>query len=281
MSNSQTRQRHDAVRVIHDIVTALRAIAAGRIQGAQRALAAAHRYEEVVLRALGGLLTQYPDLAWPDGAGQTLLIVFTSEQPLCGTFNQEVVAFAEEHWRALAAAGPTELVVVGQRGVRQFAAHGITVAHAETAATGLAGLPELVKRLAPRIDHGYATRQLREVRVIYNRYRSVSEKIPTEAVILPPDPAVLKSESRCRRHHYLSNPELLAGLIGEYAFIRLFRIAADSFASEQASRLTAMDAASRNTEQMLDDLAALERRERQDLVTRQVLELLSTRFTVD
>ena len=71
---------------------------------------------------------------------------------------------------------------------------------------------------------------------------------------------------------------LLAGLISQYAFISLYRIAADSFASEQASRLVAMDGATRNTEKMLESLLDLERRERQGEITRQVLELIAARI---
>ena len=75
----------------------------------------------------------------------------------------------------------------------------------------------------------------------------------------------------------LSDSVLLAGLMSQYAFIRLYRIAADSFASEQASRLTAMDGAMRNTEKILQALVDLERRERQNEVTREVLELVASR----
>ena len=74
---------------------------------------------------------------------------------------------------------------------------------------------------------------------------------------------------------------LLAGLVSEYAFISLYRVAADSFASEQASRLVAMDGATRNTERMLQSLVDLERRERQGEITRQVLELIAARFAVE
>ena len=73
-------------------------------------------------------------------------------------------------------------------------------------------------------------------------------------------------------------PVLLAGLVSEYAFISLYRMAADSYASEQASRLVAMDGATRNTEKMLDTLRDLERRERQGQITRQVLELIAARI---
>ncbi len=82
-------------------------------------------------------------------------------------------------------------------------------------------------------------------------------------------------------YRYLSVPVLLSGLISEYAFISLYRIAADSYASEQASRLVTMDGATRNTEKMVKALLALERRERQGQITRQVLELIGARFATE
>jgi F-type H+-transporting ATPase subunit gamma len=123
------------------------------------------------------------------------------------------------------------------------------------------------------------------VRVIYNRYRSVSEQVPTEERLLPLDFSTIAPardlEERKDLDTYLTLPELEAGLISEYLFISLFRIAAESFASEQASRLVAMDGATRNTEKMLQSIVDLERRERQEEVTRQMLELISARFAAD
>ncbi len=75
--------------------------------------------------------------------------------------------------------------------------------------------------------------------------------------------------------------ELLAGLISEHALISLYQLAAESFASEQASRLVAMDAATRNTDRIAEALMELEQRERQGDITRQVLELIAARFTVE
>jgi F-type H+-transporting ATPase subunit gamma len=66
--------------------------------------------------------------------------------------------------------------------------------------------------------------------------------------------------------------------VDEYAFISLYIIAAESFTSEQASRLLAMDSSTRNTERMLQTLIDLERRERQEAITRDVLELIGARF---
>lgn len=284
MSLEQTRRRRQAVNTIHDIVTALRAIAAGRIQGAQHALAGANRYQKVILQTLASLAVDPALLPDSVSGRQTLLLVLTSEQPLCGAFNQNVLALAERRWHELRACGGVHLVIVGERGKRQLLTRRITPDTVEPAATSLQGVRDLVKRLAPRIDHYYAARGLGPVHVIYSRYQSISQQVPTEQQLLPPDLSTLScpaspEEGAC--FHYLPLPEVLAGVLGQYAFISLYRIAVESYASEQASRLIAMDGATHNTERIGKELLDLERRERQGEITRQVLELIGERFAVD
>jgi F-type H+-transporting ATPase subunit gamma len=281
MTLEQTQRRRQAVSTIHDVVGAMRAIAAGRIQGAQRALAAARRYEEVIRGGIAALGAKSAARSLPAVEDRPpLLVVLTSEQPFCGAFNQDVLALAGRRWEELRGQGRAQLLVVGQRGMRQLASRGVVPDAGEPAATSLQGLRDLVKRLARMIDGRYAARQAGALHVIYNRYKSVSEQIPTEEQILPLDLNRLEMPVGpvADYYRYLSVPVLLAGLISEYALIRLYRMAADSYASEQASRLVAMDGATRNTEKMLNALLDLERRERQGEITRQVLELIGARF---
>ena len=283
MTTENTHRRREAVETIHDVVSAMRSMAAGRIQGAQRALAAARRYEAIVSRgvtALPAALLRLPD---PPPGAKTLLVVMMSEQPLCGVFNLELLPLVVRRHAELSEAGPVELLAVGQRGVRLLAAHGVVPDDSIPAATSLPGLRDVVKRIAAHIIGQYASGKLGSARVLYNQHRSLSEHIPTEAQILPPDLSVLTSQIETpprRFHRYLDNSTLLAGSISELAFISLYRIAADSFASEQAARLVAMDGATRNTDRLLKELTELEQRERQDDITRQVLELISARFGV-
>jgi F-type H+-transporting ATPase subunit gamma len=284
MTLEQTQRKRQAVRTIHDVVGAMRAIAAGRIQGAQRALAAARRYQEVVTRALSALAAESAARSLPAVEGRPpVLLVLTSEQPLCGAFNQNVLALAERRWDELRRAGKAYLVVVGQRGVRQLAARGIVPDAFDSAATSLQGLRDLVKRLAGMMDRRYAAGEFGTLHVIYSRYRSVSEQVPTEERILPLDLSCLPAPAlpASRYYRYLPLPDLLAGLVSEYAFISLYRTATDSYAGEQASRLVAMDGATRNTEHLLNSLLDLERRERQGEITRQVLELIGARFAAE
>ena len=125
-----------------------------------------------------------PTIARP---ARRLLLVLTSEQPLCGPFNQDVLALAERRRNELRRDGEVHLVVVGQRGKRALAAHGIEPDAGESAATSLAGLRDLVKRLAALVDRRYAAGRLGALHVIYNRYQSVSEQVPTEERVLPLD----------------------------------------------------------------------------------------------
>jgi len=269
------------VDTVHNVVNAMRAIAAGRIQSAQRALQSARRYHEVVLRGLAWLLPESATIATGTDRRPNALLVMTSEQPLCGSFNPNVLALAERRWNELRQEGSGHLFVVGQRGIHQLVARGITPDGGEPAATSLEGLHDLVKRLAKLLGTRYATGELGALRVIYSRYQSISEQVPTEVQILPPDLGRLRPSGAARPHRfdrYLTPPELLAGLVDEYAFISLYLIAAESFASEQASRLVAMDSSTRNTEKMLETLIDLERRERQAEITREVLELIGARF---
>ena len=89
MNLEQTQRRRKAVGTIHDIVSAMRAIAAGRIQHAQRALSSARRFQEIVQKALVGSTKNLADLSLPNVTGRpALLIVMTSEQPFCGALTR-------------------------------------------------------------------------------------------------------------------------------------------------------------------------------------------------
>ena len=245
MSREEMKRRRAAVSAVHDIVSAMRAIAAGRIQGAQRALVSARQYHAIVMRGIAVLLAgwELPDLS-AHPSGPTALLIMTSEQPFCGAFNQNLLTLAEGRWNSLNREEQGQLMVVGQRGLRQLLAGGLVPDHGEPAATSLEGIHDLVKRLAILVGRHYASGEIRSLRVIYNRYQSISEQIPTEVQILPPDlasvgePGSAIARPFCR---YLSERDLLAGLIDEYAFISLYLLAVESYTSEQASRLVAMD----------------------------------------
>lgn len=275
MNLVEIRNRKSAVQAVRDVVSAMRATAAGKIQAAQRAMAAAREYREVVMRGLDAVEpTALLPLTQARG-GFRLIVVMMSEQPLCGGFNHAIV----EYVLSISPETRFQLVVAGQRGGRMLANRKRIPDVIERGALSLGGLRELVRRLAARIDHSYASGSLAGVDVIYNRYVSVSETHPVLVRILPLDqPSAPCSEVSNAFARYLPDPQLVAGLVSQFAYISLYHAAAESFASQQANRLVAMDAATRNTTRMVDDLTGSERRERQHEITNQILELSTSRL---
>jgi F-type H+-transporting ATPase subunit gamma len=278
----QIRRQRRSIETIHDIVHALRAVAAGRIQASQRAVVAADRYYEVVLRSLGAVpVGTAPFRSGSKRDHRLGLLVLSSEQPLCGALTQNVVELAERRRRELAAGHEVLFMVVGRRGMRQSLGRGVTPDVAEPGTTSLTGLRDLVKRLADMLAARYASGELGEVRVIYSRYVSVGEQVPTEERILPPDLSALRGAAVHEHReyaHYTSPQDLLEGLITEYVFIALYRVAAQMHTSEQAARLVAMDAATRSAERMLESIRARESHARQEQVTNGVMELIGARL---
>jgi F-type H+-transporting ATPase subunit gamma len=279
VSLQELRNHRCAVEGVRNVVSAMRATAAGRIQAAQRAMTAARQYREVVVRGLAAADPQGKLAVSGSTSDVRLLIVLMSEQPLCGGFNHAVIDRAIAAHRDSSHDSKIELVAVGQRGSRVMTARGLKPDHIEPGSTSIAGLRNLIRRLANRVDHGYAVGEFATVNVIYARYRSVSEQVPTLEQILPIEPSIIPLSHNpavfCR---YLPDPQLIAELVSQFAYISLYHAAAESYASEQASRLVAMDGATRNTDRMVDELTGLERRERQHEITRQMLELNAGRF---
>jgi F-type H+-transporting ATPase subunit gamma len=256
----------------------MRSTAAGRIQAAQRAMTAARQYRGDVLRALSAA-DPAGKFHLPPPPGNGLLIVLTSEQPLCRGFNHSVIDRAIAAHHELGRGGKLEVIAVGQRGSRVMTARGLAFDHMEPGSTSLPGLRGLVRRLAARVDHGYGSGTFATVHVVYARYRSVSEQVPTLDRVLPVDPSLLPRDLATDRYaRYVPDPQLISGLTGQYASISLHHAAAEAYASEQASRLVAMDGAANNTDRMVDDLLNHEGRERQAEITRQMLELTASRF---
>ena len=213
MTLERTQRRRQAIGTIHDLVGAMRAIAAGRIQSAQRAAASSHRYEAVVLRGIAALTTDLDCLAPRRRGRPTLLMVMTSEQPLCGSFNQDVISLADRRLRELREQGPVRLLVIGRRGAGRMATHGVALDAAEAAATSVHGLRDVVKRLAAGVDRWIAAGELGTLRAVYNRYQSISQQVPTEEQILPIDWAKIRESVPASSRAILS-PALRSAPLG-------------------------------------------------------------------
>jgi F-type H+-transporting ATPase subunit gamma len=206
-------------------------------------------------------------------------VVFGSDQGLVGQFNEVVVDYAVRSLAALPA--KPDVWAVGERVHARLADAGLPL-------MGLFPVPNSVKAIAPLVGQILVESETRrghgevaELHLFYNRPASGAVYAPVSQRLLPLD------ENWRRELAELpwptgSLPEVLGGrtltlraLIREYLFVSLFRACAESLASENASRLAAMQRAEKNIDELLEDLRGTFHRLRQSGIDEELFDVIS------
>lgn len=285
MSDSVAKLRHQigSATDLQAVVRTMRALAASSIsQYEQSVLALADYRRTVSLGLLACLRTLAPasstsEEGKPASMGAVGAIVFGSDQGLVGQFNEVIVDHALK--TLLAMPGSREVWAVGERVRARLAGAGVTVA-------GTYAVPSSVEAIAPLVDrlqldtetHPSQTAQPR-VHVFYNRPRPGALYQPVEQRLLPLD-ALWLARLLAQRWPTRNPPEVIGGtatamraLIREHLFISLFSACAESLASENASRLAAMERADKNIDELLASFRGRFHSERQSAIDEELFDV--------
>jgi F-type H+-transporting ATPase subunit gamma len=206
-------------------------------------------------------------------------VVFGSDQGLVGQFNDVVADYAIKTLGART--GNLHVWAVGERVHARLADAGVPL-------VGLFSVPNSVKAITPLVgqilvesEPRRSSGEVTELQLFYNRPTSGAVYAPVNQQLLPLD------ETWCRKLAELpwptgNLPEVMAGgtatlraLIREYLFVSLFRACAESLASENASRLAAMERADRNINELLEDLNGTFHRLRQSGIDEELFDVIS------
>ena len=266
------------------IVATMKSLSAVSIRAYERAVEALVAYRRTIDEGLQVLLQREGAAAVrPEPAGgRTLAVVFGSDHGLCGRFNQELARFVAEDLQRRGLA-PSEVVhiVAGLRVASRLDARGVTIERILTLPGSVEGLTETAQSLLVAIDAARRERGVGRVLVHHNRRGDGTTAEPHVTQLLPLDPARLEDlastawPSRRLPTFTLPPAALLSALVRQHLFIGLFQAAAESAASEHATRLTAMQAAERNIEEHLDEMNAAYRQRRQAVITEELLDVVA------
>lgn len=273
---SDLRARMRSLGELREVVGAMRSLAAVRIQQAQETLEAIREYASVVERALCDS-APYP----PPGSDATVVeqpppmtgvVAFGSEHGFVGAYNDRVLD------RALGQVdGPRDSIfVVGARAALLAKELEHPIAWTCPMASHVGGVDDVALRTAAEIANGVAEGLTRVVLVYTRSARGEASQVVAET-LLPFDVRPYAS-TRGRRPPPLSNLRpraLFDRLVEELTFAQLARAATESFASENAARLAAMDSAHENIDNKLVDLVRLEREGRQEEITTELLDIVT------
>lgn len=279
------KRRLDSARDLQAVVRTMKTLAAVSIRQYERASHALAAYNHTTALGLQVVLANRIDGAALEKrrAGAMVgVIVFGSDQGMCGQFNEHIARFALERLAEMNIAPAQRLVLaVGERAaarLQETNAHTFDSLHVPSS---VAGITPLVQELLMRVEQWQRAHAVGRVLVLYNQPLSGATYRPHQVQLLPIDLAHLPTTSATRWQSrtlplYTMPPQqLLSALIRQHLFVVLYRAAAESLASENASRLTAMQAAERNIQEWIADLTARYHRERQESITGELLDIVS------
>ena len=282
------KTRITSVKSTQKITKAMKMVAAAKLRRAQQAAEAARPYAERMESVVQSIVSKVavgpesPKLLGGTGKDQThLLIVCTSDRGLAGGFNSNIVRAARRKAEELTAAGKTVyFYLVGRKGravIQRLYPKQIVHQH-ETGhikQVAFADAQEIAKDVIDR----YLTDGIDVVHLFYARFRSALVQEPVGQQIIPVPPveaeAAKGAAAGAAVEYEPDEDEIMAALLPRNVAVQVFRAMLENAASEQGSRMTAMDNATRNAGDMINRLTIQYNRTRQAAITKELIEIIS------
>ena len=276
------RRKLDGARQLGSVVRAMKAISASSIVQYEKAVEVLGQYQHSVELGLSLCLRDEPPLTTGPGTGRdgpSGALIFGSDQGLVGRFNETISDFAVQTLRQLP--GPKTVWAVGERACAPLEAAGLTVRKRFPVPSSVAAITTLVTEIQIEIESYTAANRYTEIHVFHSSPRAAARYEATAQRLLPLDAAWYKrlrgiSWPNAQLAQLLGDRTTsLTGLIHEQLFISLYRACAESLASENASRLEAMQRAEDNIETVSGDLQQSLNRLRQSSIDEELFDVVS------
>ena len=276
--------RIGSVKSTQKITKAMKMVAAAKLRRAQEAAVAGRPYAqrlEAVMASLASKVTvsaNSPKLLAGTGKDQVhLIVVATSERGLAGAFNTNIVRAARKKAEELEGQGKTvRFYIAGKKGrvLKRFypkqIAHDQELGHIKTVAFTDAQI------VADDLIARYEAGEFDVAHLFYARFQSALVQEPTGIQIIPVALATAAAANPGTPPEYEPDEDsVLAALLPKNVTIQVFRAFLENAASEQGSRMTAMDNATRNAGDMINKLTIQYNRTRQAAITTELIEIIA------
>ncbi|WEJ99844.1 MAG: F0F1 ATP synthase subunit gamma [Candidatus Sphingomonas phytovorans] len=278
--------RIGSVKSTQKITKAMKMVAAAKLRRAQEAAVAGRPYAERLEKVMASLAAKVslsessPKLLAGTGKDQVhLLIVATSERGLAGAFNSNIVRAARRKAEELITAGKTvKIYIAGKKGrvLRRFYPKLIVADHemGHIKKVAFTDAREIADDVIARFEAG----EFDIAHLFYARFQSALVQEPVGRQIIPVAidvNAAPVADGGAAVEYEPDEESILADLLPRNVAIQIFRALLENAASEQGSRMTAMDNATRNAGDMINKLTIQYNRTRQAAITTELVEIIS------
>ncbi len=277
------RRRIVSVRKTQQITRAMRMVAAAKLRRAQMAAVAARPYADRMRSTLVEVARsqqdgQYPLLMAREPVRKLDVVVVTSDRGLAGAFNANVLRQAErliQERESLRSLEAVSLTLVGRKGVDYFRRR-----RPRQIDKVYAGLGTIVydhaATIARRLVERFLGGETDEVVLVYSEFVSTLNQSPRALELLPFRAAEDEPVKKALPFEIEPDAATVLGTLAPKAIeVEVFRVLLESQAGEHAARMTAMESATRNGEEMIGSLTLKFNRVRQAAITRELMEIIS------
>lgn len=291
-SLKELRNRIESVRATRKITKAMQLVAVARLNRVRDAVERARPYAigmEELIRLLGWRISDRdgapPLLAGTGSEHRLLCIVVTTERGLCGGLNAHIVKHIKEHLDYFIAAGrQVEILCVGRKGhVMLRPGYGDRIVDVVSLRDVKRVDFALAKRIAENALTRFAGGEFDVCCVFYSEFVSVLTQEPKSVQLIP---AVFSKEMTLEDmrdadrklaglDYEPDEMEVLGELLPRNVAVQVYRALLENAASEQGARMTAMESATRNAGDLIDKLTLQYNRNRQALITRELMEIIA------
>lgn len=283
----QLTRRINSATDLLDIVRTMKSLAAVSINRYERAVNSIDEYYRTVLLGLQAVLQAGPaDMRRQQerrtGTRRLGIVVFGSDQGMCGGFNDRIGHFTVSRIPRLQDNGsPPRLLCVGARVAAFLEAAGLVVEEVYAVPGSLDGIVPQSQNILAAINAWREQDQVNTIKLFHNSKGKGASAQQEEIHLLPladewyGDIVSRPWESRSLPVYTLGRNRLFSSLLRQYLFVSLYRAFAQSMATENGARLSSMQAAEENIDERLEDLFAEYRRQRQSSITSELLDIVS------
>lgn len=277
------RRRIRSVKNIQQMTRAMKFVSASKLRRAQDRILAARPYADRMLQVLNSLVTRVEAREHPllveRPRQNVMLLVVTADKGLCGAFNSNIIKSATRFIRDEAVNQSLSLTIVGRKGVDWFRSRPWPIRHRFVNIMSRVDY-KYAQEISQAIIDYYTGSELDAVHLVYNEFKSVIAQRVVVEPLLPIrrlDLNVKEEADPIYLDYLYEQPPatLFDRLLPKHVETQIFRAMLESEASEHGARMTAMDSASRNAKDMIEDLTLHVNRVRQAAITTEIIEIVS------
>ena len=278
------RNRITSVKSTRQITKAMKMVAAAKLRRAQDAILRTRPYAQLLDKALGRVAARaiadeaatHPLLA-PRAARVAEVVVITSDRGLAGGFNSNIIRrtqrFLTEHGDQYQ---KVELSTIGRKAKDFLRARKLEV-RKDFVGVHQGLTYEKAEAIAQELVGRYVAGEADAIFLCYNEFKSAISQTPVVVQLLPIQPPVAETASTASVDFVYepSREALLADLLPRQVAMQVWRALLESAASEHGARMSAMESATKNAEEMIAALTLQYNRARQAYVTKELMEIVS------